>query len=113
MRVTAHLGPFCPLSDDAQWGARANEEKTIILTVKTVYFEGFGIVPNYYTETGKLVMTAAAHGVKRLHLELGGKAPFVVFDDADLDAAIRGAVAAAYINCGQDCTAATRAAKSS
>jgi betaine-aldehyde dehydrogenase len=61
------------------------------------------------TETGKLVMTAAAKGVKRLHLELGGKAPFVVFDDADLDAAIRGAVAAAYINCGQDCTAATRA----
>jgi betaine-aldehyde dehydrogenase len=61
------------------------------------------------TETGKLVMTAAAHGIKRLHLELGGKAPFVVFDDADLDAAIRGAVAAAYINCGQDCTAATRA----
>jgi betaine-aldehyde dehydrogenase len=61
------------------------------------------------TETGRLVMTAAAHGVKRLHLELGGKAPFVVFDDADLDAAVRGAVAAAYINCGQDCTAATRA----
>ena len=61
------------------------------------------------TETGKLVMKEAAEGVKRLHLELGGKAPFIVFDDADLDAAIRGAVAAAYINCGQDCTAATRA----
>jgi betaine-aldehyde dehydrogenase len=61
------------------------------------------------TETGKLVMRQAADGVKRLHLELGGKAPFVVFDDADLDAAVRGAVAGAYINCGQDCTAATRA----
>ena len=61
------------------------------------------------TETGKLVMTAAAEGVKRLHLELGGKAPFIVYDDADLDAAVRGAVAGAYINCGQDCTAATRA----
>lgn len=61
------------------------------------------------TETGKLVMRAAADGVKRLHLELGGKAPFIVFDDADIDAAIRGAVAGAYINCGQDCTAATRA----
>ncbi|WP_024804194.1 gamma-aminobutyraldehyde dehydrogenase [Nocardia sp. BMG51109] len=46
---------------------------------------------------------------KRLHLELGGKAPFVVFDDADLEAAAQGAVAAALINTGQDCTAATRA----
>ena len=47
--------------------------------------------------------------VKRVHLELGGKAPFVVFDDADLDAAVHGAVAGALINTGQDCTAATRA----
>jgi betaine-aldehyde dehydrogenase len=61
------------------------------------------------TETGKSVMRLAAGGIKRLHLELGGKAPFIVFDDADLEAAARGAVAGAYINCGQDCTAATRA----
>ena len=47
--------------------------------------------------------------VKRVHLELGGKAPFVVFDDADLEAAVHGAVAGALINTGQDCTAATRA----
>lgn len=52
---------------------------------------------------------AAGAGVKRLHLELGGKAPFVVFDDADLEAAVHGAVAGALINTGQDCTAATRA----
>ncbi|MGW4334695.1 gamma-aminobutyraldehyde dehydrogenase [Rhodococcus koreensis] len=52
---------------------------------------------------------AAAAAGKRLHLELGGKAPFVVFDDADLEAAIQGAVAASLINTGQDCTAATRA----
>jgi betaine-aldehyde dehydrogenase len=51
---------------------------------------------------------AAANGT-RLHLELGGKAPFVVFEDADLEAAVRGAVAASLINTGQDCTAATRA----
>jgi len=44
----------------------------------------------------------------RLHLELGGKAPFVVFADADLEAAARGAVAGAFVNGGQDCTAATR-----
>ena len=52
--------------------------------------------------------TASATG-KRVHLELGGKAPFVVFDDADLEAAVHGAVAASLINAGQDCTAATRA----
>lgn len=58
---------------------------------------------------GRRVMTLAAAGAKRVHLELGGKAPFVVHDDADLDAAIHGAVAGALINSGQDCTAATRA----
>ena len=42
-------------------------------------------------------------------MELGGKAPFVVFDDADLEAAVHGAVAGSLINTGQDCTAATRA----
>ena len=46
--------------------------------------------------------------LKRVHLELGGKAPFIVYADADLDAAARGAVAGGYINAGQDCTAATR-----
>ena len=51
----------------------------------------------------------APGGPKRVHLELGGKAPFLVFDDADLDAAVHGAVAGALINTGQDCTAATRA----
>lgn len=52
---------------------------------------------------------AAAAAGKRLHLELGGKAPFVVFDDTDVDAAANGAVAGSLINNGQDCTAATRA----
>jgi betaine-aldehyde dehydrogenase len=61
------------------------------------------------TPVGRLVMEAAATTAKRVHLELGGKAPFVVFDDADLDAAIQGAVAGSLINTGQDCTAATRA----
>ena len=61
------------------------------------------------TAVGRKVMSAAALHGHRTQLELGGKAPFVVFDDADLDAAIQGAVAAALINTGQDCTAATRA----
>ena len=61
------------------------------------------------TAVGKRVAEIATSTVKRLHLELGGKAPFVVFDDADLDAAVNGAVAGSLINTGQDCTAATRA----
>src|SRR3954447_5623344 len=61
------------------------------------------------TPVGRKVMAAAAVHGHRTQLELGGKAPFVVFDDADLDAAIHGAVAGSLINTGQDCTAATRA----
>ncbi|MFJ3632326.1 gamma-aminobutyraldehyde dehydrogenase [Streptomyces sp. JL4002] len=61
------------------------------------------------TAVGRRVAEIATATVKRLHLELGGKAPFVVFDDADLEAAAHGAVAASLINTGQDCTAATRA----
>jgi betaine-aldehyde dehydrogenase len=61
------------------------------------------------TAVGKRVAEIATATVKRLHLELGGKAPFLVFDDADLEAAVQGAVAGALINTGQDCTAATRA----
>jgi betaine-aldehyde dehydrogenase len=61
------------------------------------------------TAVGRKVMAAASLHGRRTQLELGGKAPFVVFEDADLDAAIHGAVAASLINTGQDCTAATRA----
>ncbi|HNA50682.1 MAG TPA: gamma-aminobutyraldehyde dehydrogenase [Mycobacterium sp.] len=61
------------------------------------------------TAVGRRVMAAAAVHGHRTQLELGGKAPFVVFDDADLDAAVHGAVAGSLINSGQDCTAATRA----
>jgi len=60
------------------------------------------------TDTGKhIAMTAAKH-VKRLHLELGGKAPVIVFDDADLDAVAEAIKLWGYWNAGQDCTAATR-----
>jgi betaine-aldehyde dehydrogenase len=61
------------------------------------------------TPVGRRVMELATTSLKRVHLELGGKAPFVVFDDADLEATIHGAVAGSLINTGQDCTAATRA----
>ena len=58
--------------------------------------------------TGKKVLQAAAKSVKRTHLELGGKAPVIVFDDADLDAVVSGLRAFGYYNAGQDCTAACR-----
>lgn len=61
------------------------------------------------TAAGRKVMASAAGRGARVQLELGGKAPFVVFEDADLEAAIHGAVAGALINSGQDCTAAARA----
>jgi len=58
--------------------------------------------------TGRAVMAAAAAGPKRVHLELGGNAPVVVFDDADLDLAVPRITSAAYFNAGQSCTAASR-----
>src|SRR5438270_11037030 len=60
------------------------------------------------TESGKHIMRAAADTIKHVHLELGGKAPFIVYEDADIEAAANGAVVGGYVNCGQDCTAATR-----
>jgi betaine-aldehyde dehydrogenase len=58
--------------------------------------------------TGRQLMAASAPTLKRLHLELGGKAPLVIFDDADVENAARGALIGAIVNSGQDCTAATR-----
>ena len=57
---------------------------------------------------GMQVAESASKQVKRVHLELGGKAPVVVFDDADIEAAVEGIAIAGYFNAGQDCTAATR-----
>jgi succinate-semialdehyde dehydrogenase/glutarate-semialdehyde dehydrogenase len=60
------------------------------------------------TETGKLLMAQCAGTVKKLSLELGGNAPFIVFDDADLDAAVDGAIMSKYRNTGQTCVCANR-----
>jgi len=70
-------------------------------------------VPAMVSVTGSVragmeVAGSAATRLKRVHLELGGKAPVVVFDDADLEAAVEGISVAGYFNAGQDCTAATR-----
>ena len=60
------------------------------------------------TEIGKLVMKMSAETVKKVSLELGGNAPFIVFEDADLDAAVVGAMASKYRNSGQTCVCANR-----
>ena len=60
------------------------------------------------TETGKILMAQCASTVKKLSLELGGNAPFIVFDDADLDAAVEGAIMSKYRNTGQTCVCANR-----
>jgi succinate-semialdehyde dehydrogenase / glutarate-semialdehyde dehydrogenase len=60
------------------------------------------------TPVGKLLMKQAAETVKRVGLELGGNAPFIVFDDADLDAAVQGAIIAKYRNMGQTCVCTNR-----
>lgn len=60
------------------------------------------------TEVGRILMKQCAHDIKKLSLELGGNAPFLVFDDADLDAAVDGAMIAKYRNSGQTCVCANR-----
>lgn len=60
------------------------------------------------TEVGKVIMAKAAGQVKRLSLELGGNAPFIVFDDADIDRAVAGAMASRFRNAGQTCVCANR-----
>ncbi|MDP9064448.1 MAG: NAD-dependent succinate-semialdehyde dehydrogenase, partial [Pseudomonadota bacterium] len=60
------------------------------------------------TEIGKKLMAQCAGTMKKLSLELGGNAPFIVFDDADLDAAVQGAIASKYRNTGQTCVCANR-----
>lgn len=70
-------------------------------TVRKISFTGS-------TEVGRLLMKQAAPTVKKISLELGGNAPFIVFDDADLDAAVEGAMVSKYRNTGQTCVCANR-----
>ncbi len=60
------------------------------------------------TEVGRVLMAQSAQTIKKISLELGGNAPFLVFDDADLDAAVEGAMASKYRNAGQTCVCANR-----
>src|SRR4029453_8359055 len=60
------------------------------------------------TEVGKLLMAQCAPGLKKISLELGGNAPFIVFDDADLEETVAGAITCKYRNSGQTCISANR-----
>ncbi|CAA7613907.1 succinate-semialdehyde dehydrogenase [Magnetospirillum sp. UT-4] len=86
-----------PTADYAAVGG----ELTANPTVRKLSFTGS-------TEVGKLLMRQCAGTVKKVSLELGGNAPFIVFDDADLDAAVAGAMASKYRNTGQTCVCANR-----
>ena len=77
------------------------EELTTNPKVRKVSFTGS-------TEVGRVLMRQSASTIKRVSLELGGNAPFIVFDDADLDAAVEGAIASKYRNAGQTCVCANR-----
>jgi succinate-semialdehyde dehydrogenase/glutarate-semialdehyde dehydrogenase len=76
-------------------------EMTSNATVRKLSFTGS-------TQVGRLLMQQSAPTIKKLSLELGGNAPFIVFDDADLDAAVEGAIVAKYRNAGQTCVCANR-----
>lgn len=90
-------GTFNVLTGDRETGRMVVEHKTPAMVAIT------GSV-----RAGMQVAESAARDLKRVHLELGGKAPVIVFDDADIEAAVEGIAVGGYFNAGQDCTAATR-----
>ncbi|VVO32639.1 NADP-dependent succinate-semialdehyde dehydrogenase [Pseudomonas fluorescens] len=81
--------------------AEIAEELTSNPVVRKISFTGS-------TEIGRKIMEKCAHDIKKVSLELGGNAPFIVFDDADLDAAVEGAMASKFRNAGQTCVCANR-----
>lgn len=98
VRAGVPAGVFNVLVGDAK---AIGGEFTSNPTVRKVSFTGS-------TAVGKLLMKQCADTVKKISLELGGNAPFIVFDDADLDAAVEGAIGSKYRNMGQTCVCANR-----
>jgi succinate-semialdehyde dehydrogenase / glutarate-semialdehyde dehydrogenase len=98
MRAGVPAGLFNVVTGSA---AAIGGEMTSNPTVRKLTFTGS-------TEIGRKLMAQCAPTVKKLSLELGGNAPFIVFDDADLDAAVQGAIASKYRNTGQTCVCANR-----
>ncbi len=100
-RAGLPAGVFNIVTADADAALSIGAELCADPTVRKLSFTGS-------TEVGRRLMAQCAPTLKKLSLELGGNAPFIVFDDADLDAAVEGAVAAKYRNTGQTCVCANR-----
>jgi succinate-semialdehyde dehydrogenase/glutarate-semialdehyde dehydrogenase len=97
-RAGVPKGVFSVLTGDSK---AIGGEMTANPTVRKLTFTGS-------TQVGRILMEQCAPTIKKLSLELGGNAPFIVFDDADLDAAVEGALASKYRNAGQTCVCANR-----
>ncbi|MES3020898.1 MAG: NAD-dependent succinate-semialdehyde dehydrogenase [Pseudomonadota bacterium] len=97
-RAGVPKGVFSVLTGDSK---AIGGEMTSNPTVRKLTFTGS-------TQVGRILMEQCAPTIKKLSLELGGNAPFIVFDDADLDAAVEGALASKYRNAGQTCVCANR-----
>jgi succinate-semialdehyde dehydrogenase/glutarate-semialdehyde dehydrogenase len=94
-------GVFSVVTGDTEDAPTIGAELTSNAAVRKVGFTGSN-------EVGKILMAQCAQGLKQIALELGGNAPFVVFDDADLDAAVAGAMTCKFRNSGQTCISANR-----
>ena len=98
-RAGVPKGAFSVITSTAS--AEIGQELTGNPKVRKITFTGS-------TQVGRILMRQAADQIKKLGLELGGNAPFIVFDDADLDAAVEGAIVSKYRNAGQTCVCANR-----
>ncbi|AOZ03829.1 succinate-semialdehyde dehydrogenase (NADP(+)) [Cupriavidus sp. USMAHM13] len=100
-RAGLPAGLLSVVTGDAASSIEIGAELTASPVVRKLSFTGS-------TEVGRILMRQSAPTIKKLSLELGGNAPFIVFDDADLDAAVEGAIASKYRNAGQTCVCANR-----
>jgi len=101
MRAGIPAGVLNVLTADSRNSIEVGKELCENATVRHLSFTGS-------TEVGRILMAQCAPTIKKLSLELGGNAPFIVFDDADLDSAVEGAIASKYRNAGQTCVCANR-----
>ncbi len=101
MRAGIPPGVLNAVTCDLDHVAEVGEALTSNPTVRKLSFTGS-------TEIGRLLMAQSANTIKRLSLELGGNAPFIVFDDCDLEAAVQGAIQSKFRNAGQTCVCANR-----
>ena len=100
-RAGIPAGVFNVITGDADVAPAIGGALTADARIRKLSFTGS-------TQVGRLLMAQSAPTLKRLSMELGGNAPFIVFDDADLDAAVEGAIASKYRNSGQTCVCANR-----